>query len=188
MNWTRLLYQTLYKCGKNLGKVNRPSYMSPFLYHYYDYFNVLTNSEMQLYRAASTQVQAQLVQVTPLRPNSPRMVSTNQFGAPLQLANPSHPSGSNKLQRQAWTRDTGEGSDQPGGSQQPLPEPRPSSPASPRDSIDSAERDKSSEEYTPSIRSSAGAKDGSPGPLNTHLWYLTPDWGLLWAKYTWKRR
>jgi hypothetical protein len=142
--------------------------MSPFLYHYYDYFNALSNLERQLYRSALAEVQAQLVQVTPLHPNSPRMVPANQLGALLEPVNPNHPGGSNGLQRQARTRDTGDGSGQPGGSRQPSPEPHPGfpascvhpngSPASQRGSMDSAEQDELDEEYTPSVRSSAKGK------------------------------
>jgi hypothetical protein len=33
VNWTRILYQALYKCGQQLGGT-APSYMSPFLFHY----------------------------------------------------------------------------------------------------------------------------------------------------------
>jgi hypothetical protein len=177
VNWTRILYQALYKCGLNLGGT-APSSMSPFFFHYYDHFNALTDQEKQVYRLAFASVREQLVQSTPLCPNTPETVPIDQSGTPLQPVNPNRPVGANGPQRQARTRDAGEGSSQPEGSRQSLPEHRPHSPAtrahpngssaSRRDSMDSDEEDGTDEEYMPSVWSSARGKKHKS-------WSLSPE-------------
>jgi hypothetical protein len=84
VNWTKILYRALYKCGQQLGGT-LPSYMSSFLFHYYDHYNALTQQEKQVYRLALTNVQEQLAQSTPLHPNTPEAGPINQSRTPLQL-------------------------------------------------------------------------------------------------------
>jgi hypothetical protein len=145
VNWARLLYRTVHKCSEALGKVNKPSYMSAFLYHYYNYCRALTEPEQQKYNTALARVQEQLVQVAPLHPDSPEVLPSRPGGVPLQPAQPNPSGGPNGTLRQARTRDAGDGSGQPGGSRQPSPEPR-TEPDSPGYSLDSEDH-KSEEEY-----------------------------------------
>jgi hypothetical protein len=158
VNWARLLYRTLHKCSEALGRPNKPSYITPFLFHYYNFCGVLTETEQRRYDTARAQIQDQLVQVGPLRPDSPEVPPSIPDGAPPRPNSLGGPTGT---PRQARTRDAGDGSGRPGDSRQSSPEPR-TEPDSPGYSNESKDHE-SEEEYTPSGRSSArGKKRKSP--------------------------
>jgi hypothetical protein len=61
VNWTKILYRVLYKCGLQVGHAPA-SYMFPFLFHYYNCYNAVTESERQVYRQALSNVQEKLAQ------------------------------------------------------------------------------------------------------------------------------
>jgi hypothetical protein len=167
VNWTKILYRALYKCGLQVGRTPA-SYMSPFLFLYYNRYNPLTQSERQVYTQALSNVQEKLAQGQTLNPNAPELDHVNQSEIPLEPVNRSF---TIRTQRQARIQNTGEGSSQ-GGSRLSMPEHRsPSSmvPVQPDRSPpawrglsrtrDSDEEDGyTDKEYMPSIRSSARGK------------------------------
>jgi hypothetical protein len=106
VNWTKILYRSLCKCGLQVGY--RPdSYMSPFLFHYYDCCNALTQSERQVYRLALLNVRKKLAQGKTLDPNAPELDHVNQSEIPLQPVDRGY---TIRTQRQARTQYAGEGS------------------------------------------------------------------------------
>jgi hypothetical protein len=58
--------------------------MSPFLFHYYDCYNALTQSERHVYRLALSNVQEKLAQGKNLDPNAPELDHINQSEIQLQ--------------------------------------------------------------------------------------------------------
>jgi hypothetical protein len=57
--------------------------MSPFLFHYYDCYNALTQSDRQVYRLALSNVQEKLAQGKTLDPNALELDHVNQSEIPL---------------------------------------------------------------------------------------------------------
>jgi hypothetical protein len=106
VNWTMVLYWALYKCGLQVGCAPA-SYMSPFLFHYYNHYNALTPSERLLYRQALSKVQEKLAQGQTLNPSAPELDHITQSEIPLELVNRGYTIGT---QGQARTRNAGEGS------------------------------------------------------------------------------
>jgi hypothetical protein len=121
VNWARHFYRTIQKWGESLGKAGKPSHLSTILLHYYHFFGALTGPEEQRYSEALAHVQGQVEQIAPLRPPSPEVPLPRTAGT-LSHLNPS--SVPTNTPRQARTRDAGDGSVKPGGSQQTTPKPR----------------------------------------------------------------
>jgi hypothetical protein len=167
VNWTKILYRALYKCSLQIGCAPA-SYMSLFLFHYYNRYNALTQSERQLYRQALSNIQEKLAQGQTLNPNTPELDHVTQSEIPLEPVNRGFTIGT---QRQAQTSNAGEGSSR-GGSRLSTPEhcsPSPMVRVQPDHSPparrglsrtrDSDDKDGyTEEEYTPSVRSSARGK------------------------------
>jgi hypothetical protein len=176
VNWTKILYRVLYKCGLQIGCAPA-SYMSPFLFHYYNHCNALTQSERQLYRQALSNGQEKLARGQTLNPSAPELDHVTQSEIPLKLVDRGYTVGT---QWQAWTRNAREGSSR-GGSRlltrehrSPSPmvsvQPDRSSPAR-RDLSRTRDGDEddgyTDEEYTPSVRSSARGKRRRQRSLTT---------------------
>jgi hypothetical protein len=56
VNWTQNLYRSIYKSAQQVG-ISPQSYLSPFLFHFYDQNNALTRNEKVHYMAAMANVQ-----------------------------------------------------------------------------------------------------------------------------------
>jgi hypothetical protein len=139
--------------------------MSPFLFHYYDGYNALTQSERQVYRLDLLNVQGKLAQGKTLDPNAPELDHINQSEIPFQPVDQGYTIGT---QRQARTGYAREGSSQ-GGLRLSMPEHRSlspmahvqpnRSPAAQRDSSRTMESD---------------AEDGCAPPYSVHGWPFKP--------------
>jgi hypothetical protein len=55
VNWTKNLYRSLYRSALQVG-VSSTSYMSPFLFHFFDRYDALTRQEKEVYRLALANV------------------------------------------------------------------------------------------------------------------------------------
>jgi hypothetical protein len=84
VNWTQNLYWSMYKSAQQVG-ISPQSYLSPFLFHFYDQNNALTRNEKTLYMAAMANVQEQLAQGKTLDPAALELDHLNQTELPLQL-------------------------------------------------------------------------------------------------------
>jgi hypothetical protein len=76
VNWTKNLYRSMYKSAQQVGILST-SYLSPFLFHFYDYCNALTRREKEKYTLAVANIQEQLAQGKTLDPNAPGLNHVN---------------------------------------------------------------------------------------------------------------
>jgi hypothetical protein len=83
VNWTRNIFRSLNICAQQVG-VSPNSYLSPFLFHFYDHKSVLTKGEKHYYVEALERVQEQLAQGRTLDETAPELDSLNQMGQQLQ--------------------------------------------------------------------------------------------------------
>ncbi len=83
VNWTRNIFRSLTTCAQQVG-VSTNSYLSPFLFHFYDHKSALTKGEKHYYVEALQRVQEQLAQGRTLDEAAPELDSLNQMGQQLQ--------------------------------------------------------------------------------------------------------
>jgi hypothetical protein len=115
VNWTNNLYRTMYKSALQVGILST-SYLSPFLFHFYDHCNALTRREKEEYTLAVANVQEQLAQGKTLDPNTPKLDHINQLELPLQPVEQGYMIGTVVPQHQVRGWPSGEGTSRQWGS------------------------------------------------------------------------
>jgi hypothetical protein len=116
VNWTRNLYRSMYKSAQQVG-ISPQSYLSPFLFHFYDQNNALTWNEKAHYMAAMANVQEQLAQGKTLDLAAPELDHLNQTELPLQPVDQGYTVGTcGPLAQQMKYQPSGEGTSRQEGS------------------------------------------------------------------------